>query len=207
MNPKFIVIEGGEGAGKSTAVFAIMSWLEKQGVTDALAVREPGGTPMAESIRDLIKSLRSDEVVTSETELLLMYAARSQLVQNVIKPALDQGRWVICDRFYWSTFAYQGGGRGIDNAIIESIHQATLGDFSPDFTIYMDIDPLVGMQRAQKRGELDRFEQQQADFFQRVQTAYQTLVEKNKNTWVIDAGLPLDKVTETIVERLNTLLV
>ena len=200
---QFIVIEGLEGAGKSTAVNFVKRWLLDHGIEKILTTREPGGTPLAESIRKLVKSVHHTEQVTSQTELLLMYAARSQLVSEVIKPALAKGEWVICDRFYWSTFAYQGGGRNIPMDIILPIHKATLGDFTPHITLYMDIDPVIGMQRVRQRGALDRFEQQEADFFQRVHQSYLTFAKTEKTFKTINAQQTLAQVQQEIAKVLE----
>ena len=156
MSAKFIVIEGLEGAGKSTAVSHVESWLRQQGISQIEKTREPGGTPLAERMRAIVKEIH-DEPLTIQAELLLMYAARVQLVETRIKPALQQGTWVIGDRHDLSSLAYQGGGRGIDEQLIRQIKQAVLGDFSPDLTLYLDIDPAIGLARARARGALDLF--------------------------------------------------
>ena len=172
LKSKFIVVDGLEGAGKSTALHSIESFLKLNGVSDVRCCREPGGTLLGENIRTLIKDPGLKETVDPRTELLLMYASRIQLVENVIKPALAAGKWVLCDRFYYSTFAYQGGGRGLDLAMIQSIHDAALGDFTPDATIYMDVEPKIGLARAAGRGELDRFEQEEIQFFEKTRRQY-----------------------------------
>jgi dTMP kinase len=169
---KFIVIEGLEGAGKSTAVAYVERWLRQQAqVPEIVFTREPGGTPLAEQIRTLVKSV-TDEPIAEQTELLLMMAARVQLVETVIKPALARGAWVIGDRHQLSTYAYQGGGRGLPMPLLQQLKQTVLGDFQPDLTLYLDIDPKIGLQRARNRGELDRIELEQVSFFEKTRTAY-----------------------------------
>ena len=171
---RFIVVEGGEGAGKSTMAAEIVAYLRERGVSDDAIVRtrEPGGTPIAEDIRKILKDIRKDDCLCPEAELLLMYAARVQLVKTVIMPALEAGKYVVGDRHDLSTLAYQGGGRGISRELIRSIRDAVLGDFYPDLTILMDIPPEKGLLRAGKRGELDRFEQEDRDFFERVRKVF-----------------------------------
>ena len=171
MAGKFIVIEGLEGAGKSTAHQAVAETLQQLGVEQVVFTREPGGTPLAEKLRQLIKH-ETEEVVTDKAELLMLYAARVQLVENVIKPALRVGKWVVGDRHDLSSQAYQGGGRQLDASLLATLKQAVLGDFAPDFTLYLDIDPAVGLARARGRGELDRIERQNLDFFHRTRAKY-----------------------------------
>ena len=152
----FITLEGSEGSGKSTQIAYIKSYLESKG-RKVICVREPGGTPIAEDIRKILKTPRSDDNLCDTAELLLMYAARAQLVNTLIKPNLEKGIDVICDRHDLSTIAYQGGGRGMNMDDINACRKVVLGDFRPNLTILIDIDPVVGMNRAQKRGALDRF--------------------------------------------------
>ena len=159
MQGKFIVIEGLEGAGKSTAMQTVVDTLESLGVNDIVFTREPGGTPLAEKLRHLIKH-ETEELVTDKAELLMLYAARIQLVENVIKPALAAGKIVLGDRHDMSSQAYQGGGRQFDQTLMANLKNMVLGDFEPDFVLYLDIDPAEGLARARGRGELDRIEQQ-----------------------------------------------
>ncbi len=197
MKGKFIVLEGLEGAGKSTAHRAVVEELQQQGITDLVFTREPGGTPLAEKLRQLIKH-ETEEAVSDKAELLMLYAARIQLVENLIKPALAAGKWVIGDRHDLSSQAYQGGGRQIDQHLLATLKQTVLGDFEPDLTVYLDIDPAVGLARARGRGELDRIERQDLDFFHRTRARYLQLIENNPKAVIINAEQPLEKVTADI---------
>lgn len=201
MNGKFIVIEGLEGAGKSTAIASIVSHLQAKGIR-AETVREPGGTPMAEALRDLVKK-QWQEQVSAMTELLLMYASRVQLVDNVIKPALDKGRWVIGDRHDLSSQAYQGGGRQLGSEKLQQLKQLTLGEFKPDLTLYLDIDAEAGLERAKGRGELDRIEQEDLAFFERTRARYQQLVAADPSIVAIDASQPMQQVHKDILRAIE----
>ncbi len=194
---KFIVIEGLEGAGKSSAVRYVTDYLHGHGVARIECTREPGGTPLAERMRAIVKEVH-DERLTVEAELLLMYASRVQLVETRIKPALADGIWVVGDRHDLSSQAYQGGGRGIDANLIGAIKRAVLGDFKPDLTLYLDIDPAIGLQRARHRGELDRIELEQIGFFERTRQRYLELAAADDSIQVIDAGLPPEQVKAAI---------
>ncbi|MCP3699778.1 MAG: dTMP kinase [Aliivibrio sp.] len=204
---KFIVIEGLEGAGKSTAIINVLATLAKHGIENPVTTREPGGTPLAEKMRELVKQGHPDEPLTDMAELLLLYAARAQLVGNVIKPALAKGEWVVGDRHDLSSQAYQGGGRGFDRDLMKTMRETVLGDFKPDLTIYMDIDPKLGLQRASARGELDRIEQMKLDFFERSRERYLEFANSDESIITIDAGQDLDTVTRSIVNALETWLV
>ncbi|MFQ1047310.1 dTMP kinase [Avibacterium paragallinarum] len=197
MTGKFIVIEGLEGAGKTTARDAIVEVLTREGIDDVVFTREPGGTPLAEKLRHLIK-YETEEPVTDKAELLMLYAARIQLVENVIKPALASGKWVVADRHDLSSQAYQGGGRQIDAQLLQSLKQTVLGDFSPDLTLYLDLDPEIGLARARGRGELDRIEQQEIAFFQRTRARYLALVKDDPKAVIINAEQPIEKVRADI---------
>jgi dTMP kinase len=201
---RFIVIEGLEGAGKTTAISTVRQWLEAQG-HQVVQTREPGGTPLAEQIRTLVKSVQ-DEHVAPETELLLMYAARVQLLSQVIRPALERGDWVLADRHDMSSRAYQGGGRMIDASLIDSIRHAVLGQTKPNFTLYLDIDPVIGLERARVRGELDRIEQEQLAFFQRTRTRYLEIAHREPNIAIIDASRSVSEVQQQIVAALESAL-
>ncbi|HEK0628536.1 TPA: dTMP kinase [Proteus mirabilis] len=202
-NSKFIVIEGLEGAGKTSAIQTVVDTLKQQGITDLAFTREPGGTPLAEKLRELIKQGIKGEKVTDKAELLMLYAARVQLVENVIKPALAQGKWVIGDRHDLSSQAYQGGGRGIDKALMKSLRDTVLADFKPDLTLYLDLDPAVGLARARARGELDRIEKEAMDFFYRTRERYQALAKEDASIITIDASQDIDKVQANIRDVLN----
>ncbi|KLV11446.1 dTMP kinase [Photobacterium ganghwense] len=203
MTGKFIVIEGLEGAGKSTAIKQVTRVLAEHGISDITSTREPGGTPLAEQMRKLVKEGHPDEPLTDMAELLLLYAARSQLVENVIKPALSGGHWVVGDRHDMSSQAYQGGGRGFNQTVMAQLRDTVLGDFRPDFTIYMDIDPVVGLERARGRGELDRIEKMNIDFFHRTRARFLELAEQDPRVVIIDAGQSLEKVTADITDALE----
>lgn len=194
---KFIVIEGLEGAGKSTAVAIITQAIKSAGHT-VVNTREPGGTPMAEAIRDVVKHDWQEESVTVEAELLLMYAARAQLVQNIILPNLQQGHWVLGDRHDMSSQAYQGGGRQIDKNMIESLRAITLKDFKPDFTLYLDVEPAEGLKRAKGRGELDRIEQEHLSFFERTRECYLSLAKQDQNCIVINTMQDIQSVHKDV---------
>ena len=205
MKGKFIVLEGLEGAGKSTAHQAVLAQLKKSGITDIVMTREPGGTPLAEKLRHLIKH-ELEEPVCDKAELLMLYAARVQLVDNVIKPALAEGKWVLGDRHDMSTQAYQGGGRQIDSHLLDTLKKTILGKFEPDFTIYLDIDPVIGLERARGRGELDRIEQQSLDFFYRTRQRYLALTQNNEKAVIINAEQPLEKVVADIQQAVEKFL-
>lgn len=205
MRGKFIVLEGLEGAGKTTARQVIFEQLEKAGKT-VVQTREPGGTPLAEKLRHLIKH-ETEEPVSSKAELLMLYAARVQLVENVIKPALAEGKWVLGDRHEMSSQAYQGGGRQLERSLLEALKENVLGKFEPDFTLYLDIDPAVGLARVRGRGELDRIEQQSLDFFYRTRQRYLELTQNNEKAAIINAEQPLEKVTADIRRTLRQWLV
>lgn len=198
MTGKFIVIEGLEGAGKTTARQVIVDTLHENGITDLIYTREPGGTPLAEKLRTLIKDGIDGETVTDKAEVLMLYAARIQLVENVIKPALARGQWVIGDRHDLSSQAYQGGGRGIDRKLMQSLRDTVLGDFYPDFTLYLDLPPETGLSRARSRGDLDRIEQESLDFFRRTRTRYLELAESDPRIVTVDASQSMDNVHQSI---------
>ncbi|KTC88998.1 dTMP kinase [Fluoribacter dumoffii] len=202
---KFIVIEGLEGAGKSTAISIILELLENRQI-QTVTTREPGGTVIGELLRDVIKNPKYHEILDNRSELLLLYTARIQLVEEVIKPALRQGIWVIADRFELSTMAYQGGGRGLDQEMIQRLSSFALEGLQPDLTLYLDISPEEGMKRVKLRGEFDRIEQQSIDFFHRVHASYINHVSKDSNAVMIDARCPLDDVQRAIQHVMNKFL-
>ena len=199
---KLIVIEGLEGAGKSTAVTTVINLLNQYDIK-TVATREPGGTAIGELLRAIIKNVDYKDIIDDRSELLLLYTARMQLIEEVIKPALKKGYWVIADRFELSTIAYQGGGRGLDQDMINRLSQFCLAGFKPDLTLFLDISPEEGMHRAQLRGQFDRIEQQGILFFHRIYEAYMSYIKTNKDIEVIDASLPLDKVQLQIVQKVS----
>ena len=203
---KFITVEGLEGAGKSTAINAILATLKESGVAEVVNTREPGGTVLAEKMRSLVKEEHEGEKLQDMTELLLMYAARVQLVENVIKPALSEGKWVLGDRHDMSSQAYQGGGRQIDRKTMTSLKETTLGDFKPDLTLYLDLDPRVGLERARGRGELDRIEKMDISFFDRTRERYLEIAEQDKSVLVINAEQEIEQVAADIKQALTTWL-
>jgi len=190
---KFITVEGIEGVGKSTNIGFIHRQLLAAG-REVVLTREPGGTPLAEAIRGLLL----DPAYTgmdARCELQLVFAARAEHLARVIQPALAQGKWVLCDRFTDATYAYQGGGRGLDSAIIASLETLVQGGFRPDLTLLLDVPVAVGLARAGKRGPLDRFEQEQVEFFERVRVCYLDMAREHAARYrVIDAARSLDSV-------------
>lgn len=199
---KFIVIEGLEGAGKSSAIALVKTWLEKKTQQQIVCTREPGGTPLAEKIRTLVKVADDTDPLCDESECLLIYAARAQLVANVIKPALSKGQWVLGDRHNLSSLAYQGGGRGL-MALVVAVSDATLADFKPDLTLYLDIDPKLGLSRAANRGALDRIEQQKLEFFERARNTYLDFAANDDTIEVVDASQTMEKVHSDILSVLE----
>ncbi|MEH6589647.1 MAG: dTMP kinase [Halioglobus sp.] len=189
----FITVEGGEGVGKSTNIHYLEENLARQGV-ELVLTREPGGTPMAENIRQLLLQV-SDEPLTETAELLLMFAARAQHIQQLIEPALAAGKWVLCDRFTDATYAYQSGGRGIDANKVRQLERLVQGELRPDYTLLLDAPVDIGMARAGERGELDRFELEEIEFFKRVRNTYLKLAQESSGRYrVIDASGSLDEV-------------
>uniref|UniRef100_A0A3B0LVT6 Thymidylate kinase n=1 Tax=Arsenophonus endosymbiont of Trialeurodes vaporariorum TaxID=235567 RepID=A0A3B0LVT6_9GAMM len=207
MKSRYIVIEGLEGAGKTTAIKTVVETLAKIGITEIDFTREPGGTPLAEKLRQLIKHGIAEEKVTDKAELLMLYAARIQLIENVIKPALAKGRWVIGDRHDLSSQAYQGGGRGLSAELMQVLRNTILDDFRPDLTLYLDIEPTLGLQRARDRGELDRIEKESLDFFERTRQRYLELAAEDDTIITIDANKSLEEVQKTIHQTLSNWLV
>ena len=200
MRSNYIVIEGLEGAGKTTARDVVVETLKQCGIEEMIFTREPGGTQLAEKLRSLVLDIKSvgDEVITDKAEVMMFYAARVQLVETVIKPALARGCWVIGDRHDLSTKAYQGGGRGIEQHMLGTLRDAVLGDFRPNLTLYLDVTPEVGLKRARARGELDRIEQESLDFFNRTRARYRELAAEDPSIRTIDATQPLEDVMNDI---------
>ncbi|MBY6016550.1 dTMP kinase [Ferrimonas balearica] len=198
----FIVIEGLEGAGKSTAIAVVDQYLKQRfPEREIVHTREPGGTPLAEEIRAIWKQPR-EEAMAPMTELLMVYACRAQLVESVIKPALARGAIVVGDRHDLSSKAYQGGGRGLAEPVAR-LSALTLGDFAPDLTLYLDIDPAIGLARARARGELDRIEQEALAFFQRARATYQAEAAADPRIVTIDAGQTLEQVHQSLINALD----
>lgn len=194
---KLIVIEGLEGAGKSTAVATVVSVLHQAGIT-TMTTREPGGTNIGEQLRNIIKNPSYKNILDDKSELLLLYTARVQLLEEVIKPALDKGTWVIADRFELSTMAYQGGGRELSQNMIKQLSHFCLDGFKPDLTLYLDISPELGIKRAQSRGQFDRIEQQTIEFFHKVHKMYMTCIQEEPDVIMIDATPPRLEVQSKI---------
>ncbi|MCG9624970.1 dTMP kinase [Vibrio mediterranei] len=203
---KFIVIEGLEGAGKSTAISTLRAELDAAGIQDIVNTREPGGTVLAEKMRALVKEEHEGEPLQDRAELLLMYASRIQLVETVIKPALAKGAWVIGDRHDMSSQAYQGGGREIDQAVMTSLKHIAIGEFKPDFTLYLDIDPRQGLERARGRGELDRIEKMDISFFERTRERYLEMATNDESVAIIDASQKIEDVQHSIQQAVRTWL-
>lgn len=193
----FITVEGGEGVGKSTNIAFIAGQLRAAG-QEPLLTREPGGTALGEAIRALLLEPRP-EPIAQMTELLLVFAARAQHLAEVIEPALAAGRWVLCDRFTDATYAYQGAGRGLDRGAIGELERLVQGELRPDLTVLLDAPVEIGRQRASARGALDRFEQEQQAFFERVRQDYRQRAEREPARFrVIDAARPLTQVQEQL---------
>ncbi|WP_394132023.1 dTMP kinase [Shewanella maritima] len=203
---KFVVIEGLEGAGKSTAIALVKSLLTQHNQSEPVCTREPGGTPLAEKMRDLVKIAEPNDPLCDEAECLLFYAARAQLVNNVIKPALQQGKWVLGDRHNLSSLAYQGGGRGL-MPMVQAISDITLKGFKPDLTLYLDIEPALGLKRAADRGELDRIETQKIAFFELARATFLSLAAADDSIVVIDASQSIEQVHHDIRQQVNARLI
>jgi dTMP kinase len=193
---KFITFEGMDGAGKSTHLDWFAGMLRGRG-HDVVVTREPGGTPLGEQLRGMLLN----QPMTAGTEALLMFAARLEHIEQVIRPALQSGKWVLSDRFSDASFAYQGGGRGMDWNKLKLLEQWVHGDLQPDLTIYFDIPVDIARQRLANNISLDRFEREQAGFFKRVRAGYLRRVQENPQRYaVIDAAQSLDKVKQQLEE-------
>lgn len=203
-NPRgrFIVLEGGEGAGKSTQAAGVVGWLRAQGRT-VVQTREPGGSPLAEAIRGVVLGNWA-EGVTPMTELLLIFAARAAHLHARIEPALAAGSDVVCDRFVDASYAYQGAGRKLGVAQVRKLESMVLGSLRPDLVLVLDLDPALGIERARKRGDANRFEDETLAFMRRVREAYlQRVAEDPQRYAVIDAAQPLDAVAASIEAALE----
>lgn len=203
MKARFITLEGGEGAGKSTSIAFIRDWFAARGLP-LVVTREPGGTPLAEQVRELLLQKR-EEPVAPDAELLLMFAARAQHIARVIAPALARGDWVLCDRFTDATYAYQGGGRGLSVARIAELEAMVQGDLRPGLTLLLDLPVAQGLARAGERAEMDRFESEQEAFFERVRATYRARAAAEPGRFrVIDAGGTIPEVRAALASVLST---
>ena len=202
MHPRLVSLEGGEGAGKTTVLAALHAALAASG-DEVVVTREPGGTPLAEKIRGLLLQ-PGDEAVAAETELLLMFAARAQHVREVVRPALQRGAWVLCDRFTDSSHAYQGGGRGLDPAFIELLEQRVVG-IRPGLTLLLDIDVARGRERIRGRDpQPDRIERERDAFFERVRSTFLARAAAEPGRFrVIDASRAVDEVVAASLAALH----
>jgi len=198
----FITFEGSEGCGKTTQVQRLAARLERSGIPHLLT-REPGGTSIGETIRELLQFAPHNSAMTAETELLLFEASRSQLVRETIKPALERGLYVIADRFFDSTTVYQGAARKLDHEMVERLNAFVVGDCVPDITFLLDVDAATAASRMQKPRKADRMEQQPADFYERVREAYRELAKRDPNRVVlIDGSRTADQIENEIWEML-----
>lgn len=202
---KFITLEGGEGVGKSTNLAFIKDYLEQHDLT-VVVTREPGGTQLAEKIRELLLDNQS-EAISEQAELLMMFAARAQHIKHVIEPALASGKWVLCDRFTDATYAYQGGGRNMKISTIEWLENLVQGPLRPDLTLLLDAPVEIGIARARERGAFDRFESEKVSFFESVRRAYLLQAELHpERIKLIKANQPLADVQRAIADTIRTLL-
>ncbi len=203
---RFITLEGIEGAGKSTVARYAQQWLGARGIRVRLT-REPGGTALAERVRELVLA-PGEERITPVAETLLMFAARAIHLETLIRPALARGEWVVCDRFTDATRAYQGGGRGVPDALIEQLATAVHGNLWPSCTVLLDLPVAKGLERARRRSSaLDRFEQERAPFFEDVRRAYLRLAEREpQRIRIVEAAGPLEEVEQAVAAVLESLL-
>jgi dTMP kinase len=202
----FLTLEGIEGAGKSTVAALTGAWLERAG-HHVCVTREPGGTPLAERLRQIVLE-KGEEALAAVTETLVMFAARAQHLQERIRPALERGEWVVCDRFTDATRAYQGSGRGVDRALIETLAQAVHGELAPDCTLLLDLPVPLGLARARARSgaHRDRFEAETVGFFERVRAGYLELARTEPQRFrVIDASRPLAEIESRVAAILAQL--
>lgn len=207
MNPRglFITVEGGEGVGKSTNIAFIRRQLEAAGV-ELVVTREPGGTPLGEELRTVLLAVR-DGGISAMAELLLIFAARAQHIEEVIEPALAAGRWVLCDRFTDATYAYQCGGRGLDREAVATLEALVQGTLLPDCTLLLDAPVNTGMNRIRERGEPDRFEREELAFFERVRASYHQLATDSSGRYrIIDASQPLEAVQRQLLQVCDELV-
>ena len=201
----FIIVEGIEGVGKTTNMEYLQQTIAAAG-RELVVTREPGGTPLGEALRGLLLDPQY-KGMNPDCELQLMFAARAEHLDKVIRPAIEAGQWVLCDRFTDATYAYQGGGRGLDAGRIAALEELVQGDFRPDLTLLLDVPVEVGLARAGNRSAPDRFEQEQVDFFERVRQAYLDMATSHDGRYrVIDASRSLDRVQEQLAEVLREFL-
>lgn len=202
---RFITLEGIEGAGKTTQLAVVRRCLEDRGI-DVLATREPGGSVVGERIRTLLLDA-SCKGMAVDTELLLMFAARAEHIAHKIRPALEQGTWVLCDRFTDATYAYQGGGRGVDPGRIAFLEDYVQGPMRPDLTLLFDLPVATGLSRAGKRSAPDRFESEAREFFEAVRTRYLAIAgSEPQRVRLIDAGVPPQQVSEQVRNLITAFL-
>ena len=202
MRGRFITIEGGEGDGKSTMMDRVADWITGSGQR-VVRTREPGGTELAEKLRDILLD-RNNIALSGRAELLLLFAARAQHLEELIRPTLARGDWILCDRFTDATWAYQGGGRGLPRREIEALEQLVHGDLQPDLTLLLDLPVEQGLTRAARRSEADRFEQESAYFFEQVRKAYlERAAASPKRFAVIDASGDVEEVWSRIETMLR----
>jgi dTMP kinase len=208
MGPKFVTLEGLEGSGKSTQIARLEQHLVARGI-DVTVTREPGGTPLAEKLRQVVLSPGSENM-SAAAETLIMFAARAVHLDSLIRPALAAGRWVLCDRFTDATYAYQGAGRGVGEAFIQSLETLVQGNLRPDLTLLLDLPAEVGLRRAAaRRGREapDRFELEGSEFFQRVRARFLAAAKEHpERIRVVNADRPLEEVTADLIAHLDTLL-
>ena len=203
---KFITVEGIEGVGKSTNLAVLVETIKDAGF-EVVATREPGGTPLAEDIRDLLMH-RADEPIPPIAEVLMMFSARALNVENVIKPALAAGKWVVCDRFTDSTHAYQAGGRGVTEDVVDTLARWVHDTTRPDLTLLLDAPVEVGRARAESRGDPDRFERERGAFFTRVRERYLSLAKREpQRIRIIDTSAELERVTAAVREEVSRFIV
>lgn len=201
MRGKFITFEGVEGGGKSSNIAPVRDYLQQKKL-EVIVTREPGGTPMAEEIREILLKQRQEKV-DNTAELLLVFAARAQHFNTHIVPALERGAWVLCDRFTDATYAYQGAGRGLDMQTISKLESLVQGDLRPDLTLLFDLDVSVGLTRARGRGELDRFEQQEQEFFERIRALYLERASNCTYYKVVNAELTFEQVKNQVQQLVD----
>ncbi len=198
---QFLTLEGSEGVGKSTNLAFMAQWLRERGIP-LVVTREPGGTAIAEAIRALLLQ-QHEERMSDLAELLLVFAARAQHLEQVIRPALASGKWVLCDRFTDATYAYQGAARGMDSANIACLERLVQKELRPDLTLILDLEPEIGLARVRERGEADRFEQETLAFFRKVRDNYLQRAADDESKYIVDAALPLITVQEKIAAVLD----